>query len=282
MALLIGIYFGLSSPFFFTWDNVLIIGATAAPLGIMAFAQTFLIVSGGIDVSVGSVVAITTVTAGLLMQGGRRLLACRWRRGRGRSRRRHRQRDPRGRSHDQSVHRDARHAVCVPGPRVRGDRRPNDRGRRSDARLHRDRNLFGLPVPFIVFLIVVRDRRDFRTIYPLGPDGLRDRRQCRSGTAVGIARAIDAGRSVHPVGHIRRRGGRPHPRTAVGGEPPGRRHVPAVGRDGGHPRRRESGRWQGHGRRNGRWRSRSSGCSTTDLRCSDRRRRRSRSRSGSR
>jgi ribose transport system permease protein len=70
MALLIGVYFGLSSPFFFTWENVLIIGATAAPLGIMALAQTFLIVSGGIDVSVGSVVAITTVAAGLLMQGG--------------------------------------------------------------------------------------------------------------------------------------------------------------------------------------------------------------------
>ncbi len=70
MALLISIYFGLSSPFFFTTDNILIIGATAAPLGIMALAQTFLILSGGIDVSVGSVVAITTVTAGLLMQAG--------------------------------------------------------------------------------------------------------------------------------------------------------------------------------------------------------------------
>ncbi|MEA2620928.1 MAG: ribose transport system permease protein [Chloroflexota bacterium] len=70
MALLIAVYFGLSSPFFFTTDNVLIIGATAAPLGIMALAQTFLIVSGGIDVSVGSVVAITTVAAGLLIQGG--------------------------------------------------------------------------------------------------------------------------------------------------------------------------------------------------------------------
>ena len=70
MALLIGVYFGLSSPFFLTTDNVLVIGATAAPLGIMALAQTFLILSGGIDVSVGSVVAITTVAAGLLMQGG--------------------------------------------------------------------------------------------------------------------------------------------------------------------------------------------------------------------
>jgi ribose transport system permease protein len=70
MALLISIYFGLSSQYFFTTDNVLIIGATAAPLGIMALAQTFLILSGGIDVSVGSVVAITTVAAGLLLQGG--------------------------------------------------------------------------------------------------------------------------------------------------------------------------------------------------------------------
>ena len=70
MALLIGVYFGLSSPFFLTPENVLIIGATAAPLGIMALAQTFLILSGGIDVSVGSVVAISTVAAGLLMQGG--------------------------------------------------------------------------------------------------------------------------------------------------------------------------------------------------------------------
>src|SRR6185312_3649298 len=42
MALLIAVYFGLSSQFFFTTDNVLIIGATAAPLGIMALAQTFL------------------------------------------------------------------------------------------------------------------------------------------------------------------------------------------------------------------------------------------------
>ena len=70
MALLIAVYFGLTSEYFFTADNVLIIGATAAPLGIMALAQTFLILSGGIDVSVGSVVAISTVTAGLLMQGG--------------------------------------------------------------------------------------------------------------------------------------------------------------------------------------------------------------------
>jgi ribose transport system permease protein len=70
MALLIGIYFAVSSPYFLTWSNFLIIAATAAPLGIMALAQTFLIVSGGFDVSVGAVVAVTTVSTALLMQGG--------------------------------------------------------------------------------------------------------------------------------------------------------------------------------------------------------------------
>ena len=50
------------------------------------------------------------------------------------------QRDPRGRPDDQPVHRDARHAVGLPGPRVRGHRRPDDRRRRSDARLHRHRD----------------------------------------------------------------------------------------------------------------------------------------------
>jgi ribose transport system permease protein len=70
MALLVAFYFGLNSPYFLTPSNAVIVVATAAPLGIMALAQTFLILSGGIDVSVGSVVAATTVTAGLLMSGG--------------------------------------------------------------------------------------------------------------------------------------------------------------------------------------------------------------------
>ena len=111
-------------------------------------------------------------------------------------------------------------------------------------------NLFGLPVPFIVFLIVFviavvfeRFTRWGRTVYAIGGNAEAAR---LSGLHVRSTRAGP----VHPVGTIRRRGGRPHPRTAVGGEPPGRRDVPAVGRDRGHPRWRQSGRWQGHGRRN--------------------------------
>jgi len=48
----------------------LIIGGGTAALGIMAVAQTFLIISGGIDISVGSVVALSGVVLGLLLIGG--------------------------------------------------------------------------------------------------------------------------------------------------------------------------------------------------------------------
>jgi ribose transport system permease protein len=57
--------FSLSSPYFFTTSNALIIAGNMSVLGIMALAQTFLVVAGGIDLSVGSVVALTTVLIGI-------------------------------------------------------------------------------------------------------------------------------------------------------------------------------------------------------------------------
>lgn len=70
MALLIGIYFTVSSEYFLTSSNFLAIGSASAALGVMALAQTYLIVSGGMDLSVGSVVALTnTVTAMLISTG---------------------------------------------------------------------------------------------------------------------------------------------------------------------------------------------------------------------
>jgi len=70
MLALIVIYFASASPFFFTLSNALTIGASAAALGVMAVTQTFLIISGGIDVSVGSVVALSGVVMGILMTAG--------------------------------------------------------------------------------------------------------------------------------------------------------------------------------------------------------------------
>jgi ribose transport system permease protein len=72
LVMLVGliIAFTVSSGNFLTVDNFLNIGSSAAALGIMAVAQTFLIVSGGFDVSVGSVVAMTTVIIGLGVNDG--------------------------------------------------------------------------------------------------------------------------------------------------------------------------------------------------------------------
>jgi ribose transport system permease protein len=70
MLVLVGTYFALNSPFFLTGNNLLIIGGGTAALGIMAVAQTFLIISGGIDISVGSVVALSGVVLGTLLVAG--------------------------------------------------------------------------------------------------------------------------------------------------------------------------------------------------------------------
>jgi ribose transport system permease protein len=62
--------FSSLTPYFLELDNFLNIGTTAAALGIMAIVQTFLIVAGGFDVSVGSVIALSGVVVGLLSEAG--------------------------------------------------------------------------------------------------------------------------------------------------------------------------------------------------------------------
>ena len=71
MLLLLVIFFRIfETEYFLTFDNFITILVGATALGIMAAAQTPLIVSGGIDVSVGSVVALTTVLVGKLLATG--------------------------------------------------------------------------------------------------------------------------------------------------------------------------------------------------------------------
>lgn len=69
LAILV-LYFSTASEFFFTTRNILLIGATASALGIMAVAQTFLIISGGVDLSVGATLALTGVCIGLMHESG--------------------------------------------------------------------------------------------------------------------------------------------------------------------------------------------------------------------
>jgi ribose transport system permease protein len=58
------ITFSVQSHFFLTWNNFFNIGTSSAVLGILAIPQTYLIISGGFDVSVGSVVALSGVVIG--------------------------------------------------------------------------------------------------------------------------------------------------------------------------------------------------------------------------
>lgn len=55
------VFFSSVSPYFMTYNNLLNILLASSVLGIIAVAMTFVIISGGIDLSVGSVVALTGV-----------------------------------------------------------------------------------------------------------------------------------------------------------------------------------------------------------------------------
>ncbi len=70
VLLILIVFFTTQSKYFLTTQNFFSIGSVASALGIMAVAQTFLIISGGFDLSVGSVVALTGVVIGVLFQNG--------------------------------------------------------------------------------------------------------------------------------------------------------------------------------------------------------------------
>ncbi len=71
LSLLIIIFLlSLLSPFFLTTDNLLSIGLQMAVIAIMSIGQMWIIISGGIDLSVGSVLALSGVVTTLLISGG--------------------------------------------------------------------------------------------------------------------------------------------------------------------------------------------------------------------
>lgn len=62
------VIFSLSSEYFATTNNLIIILTQLAPLGIVVIGQTLVIITGGIDLSVGSVAALTSIIAASLMR----------------------------------------------------------------------------------------------------------------------------------------------------------------------------------------------------------------------
>jgi ribose transport system permease protein len=59
------IAFGIAKPFFLDSHNLLNVLLQAAVVGILALGQTYVLLTGGIDLSIGSVVAVTAVCSGL-------------------------------------------------------------------------------------------------------------------------------------------------------------------------------------------------------------------------
>lgn len=69
------VFFGVANDNFFTVSNLTNAGQQIAPTVIVAVAMTFVITSGGIDLSVGSLLAVCGSTLAILAQGGNVLLA---------------------------------------------------------------------------------------------------------------------------------------------------------------------------------------------------------------
>ncbi|GAB49798.1 ABC transporter permease [Mobilicoccus pelagius] len=57
----------IATPAFLTVPNLLNVGVQAAVVAILAFGMTFVIITGGIDLSVGSVAALSSIAAGWLV-----------------------------------------------------------------------------------------------------------------------------------------------------------------------------------------------------------------------
>lgn len=68
LCVLLAIFGVLRSDVFFSARNLLNIGMAVAILGILAMSQTTVIVSGGLDLSVGSTVGLTTVAIAMTIQ----------------------------------------------------------------------------------------------------------------------------------------------------------------------------------------------------------------------
>ena len=68
--LIIVILLSILSPYFLTTENLLSIGLQMAVIAIMSIGQMWIIISGGIDLSVGSVLALSGVVTTMLIPAG--------------------------------------------------------------------------------------------------------------------------------------------------------------------------------------------------------------------
>ncbi|WP_029192722.1 ABC transporter permease [Paenibacillus harenae] len=65
--ILLVVFFSLSSPNFFRFDNLIGIMLSTAVIGVLALGSTFVIITGGIDLSVGTVMTFASVMTGVVI-----------------------------------------------------------------------------------------------------------------------------------------------------------------------------------------------------------------------
>lgn len=69
------IFFSITAPNFLNMNTALLIGKHVALYGILAIGMTYVIITGGIDLSVGAIVGLSGMVAGGLLQNGLKLKA---------------------------------------------------------------------------------------------------------------------------------------------------------------------------------------------------------------
>ncbi|WP_410012288.1 ABC transporter permease [Sodalis sp. C49] len=74
--ILLMLFFSLGSPFFLNTENLMTIALQTSVIGIMAIGVTYVIITSGIDLSLGSVVAFSGVAIGLGAAAGLPLALC--------------------------------------------------------------------------------------------------------------------------------------------------------------------------------------------------------------
>jgi ribose transport system permease protein len=65
---LLALVFTILSPYFFSVNNLLTVATQTAVIAIIAIGQTYVLITGGIDLSIGSNIALSAMVAGLVMR----------------------------------------------------------------------------------------------------------------------------------------------------------------------------------------------------------------------
>ncbi|MDR0758908.1 MAG: ABC transporter permease, partial [Treponema sp.] len=73
---LLGAVFTVLSPYFFSVNNLLTVATQTAVIAVIAIGQTYVLITGGIDLSIGSNIALCSMTAGLCMQANLPVFLC--------------------------------------------------------------------------------------------------------------------------------------------------------------------------------------------------------------